>query len=409
MASQEEIPHAKEMFCPTLQALRMLGGKGSIKAIRAKVAEILQLSDKQLSVMHVSQSNVMTEFVYRLGWTLTYLKNAGNVENVGYGMWQLTEEGWRNEPVGSEYVRKQTVAVQDDKSKSRLPSWEAMVNPALAALRDMGGTARKADISNSVAATLQLQEDLLGLTYESGSSMFGNVVNDVRVFLLKQNFIHHPRRGYWQLTKQGWDAEPINVEDLKRRPVRSRHQDQTRRSQPKHAMQSPESSAGAIPLDDFIEGYASWRDELNTIMQQLTPSAFERFFMRIFRSEGIDTVETVNSTGDGSIDGTMVSSGFLSFRVAFKFVGGNRMISAQEVDDFRRSMRASNADKGLLITTGSFTQEALRDAGRGQSPAVELIDGEQFLNKLKERSLGIDTEQVLVERVVVNRQFFNSL
>ena len=164
-----------------------------------------------------------------------------------------------------------------------------------------------------------------------------------------------------------------------------------------------------MDIDDFISNYQSWRAQLLDHLHQMSAMQLERFFALIFSSEGVDRVETVNALGVGAIEGTMVSDGFLSFRVAFKFVGGNRMISAQEVDDFRRSLRASRADKGLLITTGSFTQESLRDAGRGQSPAVELIDGELFLNKLKERSLGIDTEQVLVERVVVNRDFFANI
>jgi len=49
------------------------------------------------------------------------------------------------------------------------------------------------------------------------------------------------------------------------------------------------------------------------------------------------------------------------------------------------------AHKGFLITTDTFTKEAMREATRDGAPAIDLIDGEQLLNKLKELSLGVRT------------------
>jgi len=67
------------------------------------------------------------------------------------------------------------------------------------------------------------------------------------------------------------------------------------------------------------------------------------------------------------------------------------------------------ADKGLLVTTGTFTKDAVREATRDGAPAIDLVDGEQFLDKLKELGLGVKTRKVEVEEVSVEHEWFASI
>ena len=67
------------------------------------------------------------------------------------------------------------------------------------------------------------------------------------------------------------------------------------------------------------------------------------------------------------------------------------------------------ADKGLLITTGNFTKDAMREATRDGASAIDLIDGDQLLDKLKELGLGIKTEVVQVERVTIDHDWLLSI
>ncbi len=66
-------------------------------------------------------------------------------------------------------------------------------------------------------------------------------------------------------------------------------------------------------------------------------------------------------------------------------------------------------EKGLIITTGSFTSSATREATRDGAPEIDLVDGEQLIDKLKELSLGVKTEQVVVEKVTVDPDFFANI
>ena len=65
------------------------------------------------------------------------------------------------------------------------------------------------------------------------------------------------------------------------------------------------------------------------------------------------------------------------------------------------------ADKGLFITTGTFTRDAIREATRDGAPPIDLVDGDQLADKLKELSLGIKRE--MVEKISVDTEWFKSV
>lgn len=135
----------------------------------------------------------------------------------------------------------------------------------------------------------------------------------------------------------------------------------------------------------------------------LDPAAFERLCQRILRESGFTQVEVTGRSGDGGIDGRGVIriGGLLSFRVIFQCKRYARSVGSAEVRDFRGAM-VGRADKGLLITTGTFTRDAWEEATRDGAPPVDLIDGEQLVLKMKELGLGVTAR----EDVVVDEDWF---
>ena len=81
---------------------------------------------------------------------------------------------------------------------------------------------------------------------------------------------------------------------------------------------------------------------------------------------------------------------------------------ASQVRDFRRAM-VGRADKGLLVTTGNFTKDALREATRDGAPAIDLIDGDMLVDKLKDLDLGVWTEIVEVEQISIDQDWLLSI
>jgi len=67
------------------------------------------------------------------------------------------------------------------------------------------------------------------------------------------------------------------------------------------------------------------------------------------------------------------------------------------------------ADKGLLITTGAFTKDAIKEATRDGAPAIDLVDGDQLVEKLKQLSLGVSVKKIEVEQVTIEPKWFSNL
>ena len=61
-------------------------------------------------------------------------------------------------------------------------------------------------------------------------------------------------------------------------------------------------------------------------------------------------------------------------------------------------------DKGLFVTTGSFTPDAEKEANREGAPPIDLINGKKLMDKLKELKLGVETE--LVPKITIKRDWF---
>jgi len=133
-----------------------------------------------------------------------------------------------------------------------------------------------------------------------------------------------------------------------------------------------------------------YRDEVLSILLNLPPEGFERLSQRILREAGFTQVVVTGQSGDGGIDGfgTLQVNPLVSFKVLFQCKRYAKSVPPSQVRDFRGAM-AGRADKGIIVTTGTFTAEARREATRDGAPPIELIDGEKLLDMLEKLELGL--------------------
>ncbi len=174
--------------------------------------------------------------------------------------------------------------------------------------------------------------------------------------------------------------------------------------------QLDQERAGKNSVEEESDAEISWRaDVLKTILE-MDASAFERLIQRVLRESGFIQVEVTGRSGDGGIDGKgiMRLGGLMSFHVIFQCKRYQGSVNASTVRDFRGAM-VGRADKGLLITSGSFTRGALKESTRDGAPALDLIDGDQLINILKDLDLGIKTEIIEVEQVFIDHNWFQNL
>lgn len=108
--------------------------------------------------------------------------------------------------------------------------------------------------------------------------------------------------------------------------------------------------------------------------------------------------------GDGGIDGygTLQVNPLVSFKVLFQCKRYTGSVSPSQVRDFRGAM-SGRADKGIIISTGTFTAEARREASRDGAPPIELIDGEKLVGMFKELELDLKP----VKTYEIDESFFD--
>lgn len=149
-----------------------------------------------------------------------------------------------------------------------------------------------------------------------------------------------------------------------------------------------------------------WREEVSEILHNLDPYAFEKLAQRLLRECGFSDVEVTKKSGDGGIDGTgkLRINGIFSFNVAFQCKRYKGQVGAPQIRDFRGSL-GTNIEKGVLITTGAFTREAKEEASSEGKRLIDLMDGEELINKLAEYGIGLNE----VKSYEVDTEFFNAL
>lgn len=284
-------------------------------------------------------------------------------------------------------------------SSVTVPTFDALMNPLIQAMKSLGGSATIEEIYNTVAEVAKLSDEQLEVLHDPEKGQKTEIEYRLawtRTYLKKYGILENSSRGVWALTATGNKLDRVDEKEVTR-TVREQL-----RSTRKVSIQEEDAEESEIIL--------TWQDELLDTLLKMEPDAFERLVQRLLRESGFVQVEVTGRSGDGGVDGIgiMRLGGLLSFHVIFQCKRWQASVGASTVRDFRGAM-VGRADKALLITTGKFTKDATKEATRDGAPAIDLIDGEQLLDKLRELSLGVTTRTIEVEEVTIDREWFEGI
>jgi restriction system protein len=276
-------------------------------------------------------------------------------------------------------------------SSTRPPKYTDYINPVLDVLKRLGGSARPAEVCPAIAKDLSLPDSILEERLVNGVSRFENQVHWARFYLHKTGYIDSSRRGVWSLTEKGRMTAQLSETDI-RELVKQVHET-TARAENTVMTGNPAGATKAIEIEELtLPGLpdAGYREQLLTTMKNLPPAGFERLCQRLLRESGFEAVVVTGRSGDGGIDGhgVLELNPFVSFRVFFQCKRYNGSVGPGVVRDFRGAMMG-RADKGLILTTGTFSAEARREAIRDGASPVELVDGGRLIEMFEKLELGL--------------------
>lgn len=270
--------------------------------------------------------------------------------------------------------------------------------PLLDALRGLGGSAKAEEAVDRVAEDLKVKDEALNETLPSGGSRFRNHVAWARFYLVREALIDSSKHGVWSLTEKGLKTS-LSFDDSRQifiKWVKIFQEQRKSKEKIDPIAEQVAEGTGAVSKD--------YRDEVLETMLALPPAGFERLSQRLLRESGFTQVVVTGQSGDGGIDGygILQVNPLVSFKVLFQCKRYTKSVAPSQVRDFRGAM-AGRADKGIIITTGTFTQEAKREATRDGATPIELIDGEKLIDMLEKLELGLKA----VTTYQVEHSFFN--
>ena len=205
-----------------------------------------------------------------------------------------------------------------------------------------------------------------------------------RQYLVWEGLLDGSTRGIWTLTPLGYKAQLDTPASHKifLRWVKV-HASARKKGE-------EERSAGAVPTEVEVIVDTDHKFLLLELLKKVTLEGFERICARLLRESGFEKVTVTGGPKDEGIDGLGILqiNPFVSFKVLFQCKRYKGSVSRAQVGDFRNAM-LGRADKGIIITTGTFTADARREADRDGAPPVELVDGEKLVEMFERVNLGL--------------------
>ncbi|KMP12441.1 restriction endonuclease [Candidatus Nitromaritima sp. SCGC AAA799-C22] len=278
------------------------------------------------------------------------------------------------------------------KGKAEFVKW---FGPLLDALRDLGDSGRPCEVTNRIAKNLSLSDEILDQTQKSGVNKFYNQVAWARKYLVWEGFLDSSKHGTWKLTEKGRGTSLTEAESRKLvRKWAAIHQKNRKEKSELNDLEDTEAPSEDISPEDID---TTDNVSLIKVLRGLSPEGFEKVCRELLRESGFENVEITGSSADDGIDGfgTLEINPFVSFKVLFqckRYKEGNT-VSRAHVGDFRNAM-IGRAEKGIIITTSTFSNAAIQEANRDGAPQVELVDGKKLVEMFEKIELGLKKRTV---------------
>ncbi|MBT3383665.1 MAG: restriction endonuclease [Prolixibacteraceae bacterium] len=256
--------------------------------------------------------------------------------------------------------------------------------PLLDALRDLGDSGKPREVSDRIAENLKLTDSVLDEVLKSGQNRFYNQVAWARQYLVWEGFLDSSKHGTWKLTDKGKETTLTDKEARKLflKWVGIHQKTRKKKSDNEILKEQDEKPPEELEKESSLD--------LLKVLQSLSPSGFERISRELLREHGFENVFITGGSHDGGIDGygTLEINPFVSFKVLFQCKRYKGSVSRAQVGDFRNAM-IGRAEKGIIITTGTFTNEATKEANRDGAPQIELVDGTKLVEMFEKVELGV--------------------
>ena len=305
-----------------------------------------------------------------------------------------------------------------------IPDFQTLMLPILRVAAK--GELRISDVVERLANDYALTPDERSQLLPSGKqTMFANRVHWAKSYLGKAGLVELTRRAYFRITDRGRQVlaappERIDIKFLDQFPgfkefreASNEADDQTNSTSPNTNVDPASLTPDEIMRKAHRQLEAALADDLLQRLRSGTPAFFESVVVRLLVAMGYGgssvtdvSKALVGGSGDGGIDGIIDQDplGLDRIYVQAKRYGDGNAVGAGAIRDFFGSLDRFKANKGLFVTTSSFSNPA-RETADLLSKRIVLIDGDQLARLMIRHDVGCRAEEILTIKKV-DEEFF---
>ncbi|NIE67054.1 restriction endonuclease [Burkholderia sp. Ax-1719] len=291
-----------------------------------------------------------------------------------------------------------------------IPDYQSLMLPFLRAIAN-GQEHRFREVVELLANEHQLSDEKRNTLLPSGTApVFDNRVGWARTYLKQAGIVESQRRGYVNITERGktllaqnpcridnksLDVYPEFIAFRQRRSSETRSAVMPMQQSGDHAPENDEST----PEEAFALAYQRLRANLEVeLLDQVkssTPAFFERLVVDLLVAMGYggsrqDAGSVLGRSGDGGIDGTIKEDKLGLDVIHIQAKKWEGAVGRPEIQKFAGALQGQRANKGVFITTSTFTREAKDYAGFIASKII-LVDGDQLVKLMVDHNVGVST------------------
>lgn len=264
------------------------------------------------------------------------------------------------------------------------------------ALQEFGGITKASLLKEKASESPYFTDEERENVFDSGKSSLNFHLQFAMSNLKRAGLLFSPKRGYWELTDLGneVDLDHFDVWD-----------DVYSISLPvwEEAKNSKKADAVAdnVMTDEEritdVDDSEIWRQELLKKLQQMDPYKFEELIVNLMRKIGIK-METTAKSGDSGIDGIgyLRTPELMTYKIVLqtkRYATGQ--VTGPDISNFAGTISGHNADRGIFVTTSSYTKDAVSRSRQGAN-LITLVDGEELVDLLFEHQMGVSEKTIVV-------------
>jgi len=292
-----------------------------------------------------------------------------------------------------------------------VPTYDRFIEPVLRFLAAHPDGAPARDVHDAAAASLGLSESDRAELLPSGvQTVYKNRAGWAHDRLKRSGLSTSLKRGFWKLTEQGREfartsPAPLS-EDIIERLATENHDVRLRPVDAEAPVQQVATSQATASPDDRLEAaLAELKQtvaaELLEMLAQVTPQHFETIVLDLLHRMGYganrEDLQRVGRVGDGGIDGVISLDRLGLEKVYVQAKRWQGSVGRPEVQAFYGALAGQRANKGVFITTSTFTQQAVDFAKSVER--VVLVDGERLAGLMAEHEVGVTLRPLKVPKL----------